>query len=186
MTNQKNGFDRDALLLMALATLALVLVVSCGFFVYRFNTSLNEDIKKVENLYVKQLVLSESKGSFDRALKDSSDQLRKAAFVIGGDVNKVANEFQENLKTLFISAGLEVASTQILPSKSEGGVDEITLEVRVEGSYENIHNVLEALNSFSPRLYVRGMTLQSAGAIKPRSAVRMNGVFKVAVYRVQE
>ena len=155
-----------------------------GYILFNFNSRIEKEIEQINVRYSRQKSLQVSGPDFSKSLAETNVELQKRLYVTSIDLNKFSNEFQEAIKSMLLGTGVEVISTIILPVKTDGGVEEVTLDIRIEGTYEKIYNALESLSSHSPRLFVRSMSLQSAGAIKPKEPVRMSGNMKISVQRI--
>ena len=177
------ALSRFAVLFVPMLAIGLFVCMP-GYLLFDFNARIEKEIEQLSARYSRQKSLQVAGPLIANSLNESNLELRKRLYIANNELNKFSNEFQESVKAMFVGAGVEVISTIILPVRNDKGVEEVTVEIRMEGTYEKIYNALESIGSHSPRLFVRSMSLQSAGAIKPKEPVRMSGNIKIGVQRI--
>jgi general secretion pathway protein M len=101
------------------------------------------------------------------------------------EVTQAGNDAQQRLRTIFIGAGLEVISSQVLPAKAEKEFDRIPLSVRLEGELLGLQSALAVLSSQTPAILVEGFSVQVVGAIRADKPQRLTSQFSMYVLRVR-
>ena len=113
----------------------------------------------------------------DKAIEDAAAMLERHAYPSKQDESQAGNAAQQQLRGLFSAAGMEVASSQILPAKSDKYFDRIAINVRVEGGQPQFQAALVALAAAKPTIWMEGFAAQHMGNTKPeapRISVQLN------------
>jgi general secretion pathway protein M len=111
--------------------------------------------------------------------------LARHAYPSSQDVAQAGSDAQQRVRDIFAKAGLEVASTQVLPAKPVEGFDRIPLVLRVEGNLTALQSALMVLPSQSPSLFVEGFNVQVIGAFRPDAPQRLSMQVNLFVLRVR-
>jgi len=82
-----------------------------------------------------------------------------------------AGEIQELEKSLIEANGGRLASMQIQPQKDEGAFRRVAVNVQVLGSISAIQNILRALETREPFLFVDNLSVRSLSAEATKDAV---------------
>lgn len=163
----------------ALAGLVVLGILALGgFFVWQKHDQVLGRLVDLEPRYARMLGLKSSKAELDRAAAEAQALLAKLAYPANQDATQVGNDAQQRLRTLFVAAGLEVVSSQILPTKTEKQIDKVPLMLRLEGQLTGLQSALVVLATQTPTVYVDGLNIQTVGFVKAetpqRLAVQMN------------
>ena len=108
---------------------------------------------------------------YDRVAATRGDYEKTIASVKARDASKfylkasapalAAADIQQVVQTLVEANGLRSESMQIAPHKDEGGRRQITLNLRLRGKLAGVQNMLYALETTQPYLFVDNLNIQS-------------------------
>jgi general secretion pathway protein M len=142
-------------------------------------------LAEIEPRYARLLGLQASAGDLDRALGERRTLLGRQAYLSSQDLAVASSDAQQRARELFTKAGLQVASTQILPPKPVEGFDRIPVVLRLEGDLAALQAALVALPAQAPTLFVEGFNVQSVGMPVPDAPYRLNIQVNLFVLRVR-
>jgi general secretion pathway protein M len=142
-------------------------------------------LARLEPRHARLLGLQSSAAGLDRALGDSRAALNRHAYLASQDIAVASSDAQQRARELFTRAGLQVASTQILPPKQVEGFDRIPVVLRLEGDLPALQAALVALPAQAPTLFVDGVNVQSVGMPMPDAPYRLNIQVNMFVLRVR-
>lgn len=104
----------------------------------------------------------------DTQLKALQIELKKnhASFVVSSDSDesRVGTDALQRVRDLAIKNGLQVVSSQVMPSRDESGLQRIGLSFRIEGDYDDLTLFLDGLSDLKPRIYSDNLQLNGMNA----------------------
>jgi len=142
-------------------------------------------LAEIEPRYARLLGLQASASELDRALGERRAALARQAYLASQDLAVASSDAQQRAREAFTKAGLQVASTQILPPKPVEGFDRIPVVLRLEGDLAALHAALLTLPTQTPALFVDGFNVQSTGMPLPDAPQRLNIQVNLFVLRVR-
>jgi len=142
-------------------------------------------LAEIEPRHARLLGLQASAGDLDRALTERRAALARQAYLASQDLAVASSDAQQRAREVFTKAGLQVASTQILPPKPVEGFDRIPLVLRLEGDLAALQAALVTLPTQTPALFVDGFNVQTTGMPIPDAPQRLNIQVNLFVLRVR-
>ena len=102
----------------------------------------------------------------DTDLRSQHEQLKRTLasnrhFIKSNTEALAAAKLQEIVQRIAGSKGMEVLSTQILPSRDDAGFTRVALKVRMRGSLNNTVKLFHALETGQPYLFLDNVTVRS-------------------------
>lgn len=181
----KRLFSRSAIALtLTLGTLLLVLV-GIVLFILQQHQMAQSQLADLEPRYARLLGLQASRTDLVRAETEASALLARYAYPSTQDVSQAGNDAQQRVRAVFSGAGLEIASSQVLPPKEDKFFDRIPLTVRMEGELVALQSALMVLSSQSPAIIVDGFTVQTIGFVKADIPQKLAVQFNMSVLRTR-
>lgn len=146
-------------------TIILLPVVWGGMYVWEKHTWVRDNLARIEPRHARLLGL-ESQGADLEGMVQRAQAMR-AQFVYPAtqDDAQTGNLAQQKVRSIFASAGLQVISSQVLPSKENKGFDRIPLSVRAEGDMLALQSALAVLSSQQPVILLDDLNIQLFGAL---------------------
>jgi general secretion pathway protein M len=142
-------------------------------------------LAEIEPRYARLLGLQGSANDLERASAERRAALGRQAYLASQDLAVASSDAQQRAREAFTKAGLQVASTQILPPKPVEGFDRIPLVLRLEGDLAALHAALVTLPAQTPALFVDGFNVQTTGMPLPDAPQRLNIQVNLFVLRVR-
>ncbi len=142
-------------------------------------------LAEVEPRYARLIGLQARAPDLDKALIDRKALLARHAYSATQDVARAGSDAQQRAREAFVSAGLVVSSTQLLPAKTMDGFDRIPVVLRLEGDYAAVQNALAGLGAQSPTLFIDGFNVQTVGMPTAEGSRRLNIQVNLFVLRVR-
>lgn len=100
----------------------------------------------------------------------------------GQDANQTGNEVQQRVRSLLTAAGMSISSSQVLPAKTESGMERIPLSVRAEGDITSLHGALAGIAEHRPAVIIDQINIQSQD-MPDRGAPRLSVQFGFLILR---
>jgi general secretion pathway protein M len=181
-----NLLKRGAVISVAL-TLGLVLLaaVAAGHYVVQRHLQAVETLEQIEPRYARLLGLRETSAQLEEVLKRSRATLSLLGYASERDAAQVGNDLQQVVRRALQTAGLSVASSQVLSPRSESGFDRISVSEQAEGALSGIQVALSALQTETPRLFLDSVVLQATGRVAEDGTPVVSCRLTVAVKRLQ-
>ena len=143
---------------LALGLLALVILLVVTLFIMPLLTKaleLNEEKNElIFRLQRYQRIINRKDEVFDNINKVKTSYQTQGYFSRQGTVALASADLQQVIKNAIASAGGQLTSTQVLPSKNEGEFTLIAVKVRMSGDIEALRSVLYRIETSVPLLIV--------------------------------
>lgn len=163
----------------------VVILLAFGAYVFVWHTTAQAKLADVEPRVARLLGLEKQKGDLDQALAQSQAIVNLHAYPDSQDPTQSGNDAQRRVRDVFVKAGLDVMSSQVLPAKQEKQFDRIPIVVRFEGELSAVQSALVALGSLpAPSVQVEGFNMQTIGPVKAEVAQKLGGQFNLYILRV--
>jgi len=181
-----NLLQRRALVSVAL-TLGVVLLLAllAGQFVLRKHLWAIETLEQIEPRYARLLGLRDTSGQLEETLKQSRTALSRLGYAADRDAAQVGNDLQQVARRALQTAGLAVASSQVLSPRSEAGFERISVSVQAEGALSGVQVALAGLQAEAPRIIFDNVVLQATGRAADDGTPIVSCRLTVAVLRLQ-
>ncbi len=181
-----NLAQRRAQIALALTGGAFLLVlVLVGRYVWDKHVWATERLSEVEPRYARLLGLREAGGPLEQGLKEARAAVSRLGYSADRDPAQVGNDMQQIARKALQTAGLTVASSQVLAPRSESGFDRISVSLQAEGPLSGVQMALAALHAETPAVLVDGIVLQSTGRTAEDGTPIVSCRLTVAALRLQ-
>jgi general secretion pathway protein M len=167
-------YSTGARRLAALAIGVLALLAGLAWTVAAQHGAARDALATIEPRHARLDGLAGRAPQVERALAERKAWLARHAYAASFDTPRAGSDAQQRARDLFTRAGLDVASTQVLPAKTVEGFERIPLVLNLEGDFAALHAALVVLASQSPTLFVEGMTVQGGPQAKPDAPQRVS------------
>ena len=173
--------------LLALPLAAALLPVAVGaWYVLNKHTWAQERLVQLEPRYARLLGLEAQHTELQAVLQRASALRVQYVYPAAQDEAQTGNQAQQKVRDIFSTAGLQIISSQVLPSKEEKGFDRIPLVVRAEGELLAVQSALAVLGSQQPAIVINELDIQMQGGLanhNPKFAPRLSAQFTLSVMR---
>ncbi len=154
---------------IAVSIVVLIAVLFVGLYFFIFNTI--QDIKDLRNEIISEKIEVEKKINREKNLSNLSIKLKK----IESQSNKIENIFlKKNNELEFIKTIENIASNNnvtqninLLPGKDEKKVNKTIINLRVEGSYEDILNYIKDLELLKQYINIINLNISAQDNKEP-------------------
>jgi general secretion pathway protein M len=177
---------RRAAFLIFICVLGLAPVIAGGWYVCRKHLWGVERLAQIEPRHARLLGLELQRADIEAAKLKASELRRQFVYPAAQDDAQTGNQAQQKVRDIFSSAGLQVLSSQVLPSKEEKGFDRIPLVVRAEGEMLAVQSALAVLGNQQPIIVIGEIDIQVQGGLanlNPKLAPRLSAQFSLSVLR---
>jgi len=179
----KPAIKKDmAALLLILSALILAPALVAGFYVYQKHQWASQRLSEFEPRYARLAGLDANREALQQAAGNASAIESWYLHPAARDSNQTGNDAQQRIRNILSSAGMVIASSQVLPAKEEKNIERIPLTVRAEGDIVALQGALVGLAEQKPALLVDGMSVQVVMVAKDQPP-RLSVVFNLLVLR---
>ena len=127
MNMQKNR--RQLALALSLLLLAAPLVFA-SFYVYEKHQAAADNLQKLEPRYARLKGLIAQESDIATLLEQTQKAGEKYVYPAAQDATQAGNAAQQRIREILTAAGLQISSSQALPSKPEKSFERIPLSVQ--------------------------------------------------------
>jgi general secretion pathway protein M len=163
----------------------LLLALLGGQYVWQKHVWATEKLAEIEPRYARLLGLRDSGGSLEQSLKEARAAVARLGYPAERDAAQVGNDLQQLVRKALQSAGLTLASSQVLAPRSEAGFDRISVSLQAEGALSGVQVALAALQAETPSIAVENLILQSTGRSAEDGSPVVSCRLTVSVLRLQ-
>lgn len=160
----KLGVRRVSVLLLIAACVLLPLVWG-GWYVMSKHSWAESKMAEVEPRYARLLGLESQSDDLTAAIKQAVAAREKFVYPVALDEAQTGNNAQQKVRDTLAAAGLQIISSQVLPSKEGKGFDRIPVVVRAEGEMLGVQSALAVLSGIQPAILIDDITIQSLSAL---------------------
>ncbi|KJA11984.1 general secretion pathway protein GspM [Acidovorax temperans] len=179
MNMQKNR--RQLALALSLLLLAAPLVFA-SFYVYEKHQAAADNLQKLEPRYARLKGLIAQESDIATLLEQTQKAGEKYVYPAAQDATQAGNAAQQRIREILTAAGLQISSSQALPSKPEKSFERIPLSVRAEGDLLALESALAVLSAQLPLILIQELDVQVIGGLQqslppgvsPRLAVQFS------------
>lgn len=142
------------LLLALVLFLAIVPLVSAGIANFSEMKEMNFRLQRYHQI-------ASRKESINNSIEQLKRQYESQNLFSNHDTVALASaDLQKFIKNAISTAGGQLTSTQVLPSRSENGLRQITVKVRMSGDMETLRSVLHEIETAKPVMIVNQMDIR--------------------------
>ena len=168
-----------------LVTLACIvaLCLTAGLYVYRKHQWVQNQLTEfVEPRYARLAGVQEGAQPLTQAHARAQEIEALYLHPAEQDSNQAGNEAQQRIRNLLGAAGMSIVSSQVLPSKDEGGLERIPIAVHAEGDIISLHGALVGVAEQRPAVLVDAVNMQAQG-VPERGVQRLSVQFSFVILR---
>ena len=181
----KSALRRGVIVALTI-TIVLLPLIWGGLYVWGKHTWVRDNLARIEPRHARLLGL-ESQGADLAGMLERAQAMRtRYVYPATQDDAQTGNLAQQKVRGILESAGLQVISSQALPSKESKGFDRIPLSVRAEGEMLAVQSALAVLSSQQPAIFLDDLNIQLVGALNQannRVAPKLAAQFNFSVLR---
>lgn len=171
-----------ALVLITLALLALPFI-AVGVYVHQKHQWAADRINALEPRYARLLGLEANRDGLAQAHARGQALIAQYVYPQEQDINQTGNDVQQRIRSILVAAGLDIASSQVLPAKEEKGFEHIPLSVRAEGEMVALQAALAGLAAEKPAILLDTVLVQGYGAPGKNGVQRLSVQLSLVVLR---
>lgn len=168
------------LILLALLSLPLMVV---GIYVYQKHHWASNRLDELEPRYARLLGLEANSDVLAKAQAQGQNLIAQYVYSQKQDTNQTGNTVQQRIRSILVAAGLDIASSQVLPAKEEKGFERIPLSVRAEGEMVALQAALTGLAAEKPAILLDTLVVQGYGAPNKNGVQRLSVQLNLSVLR---
>lgn len=169
---------RGLWLLLATGAVVVLLAVGAGFYVFQKHQWAQAQLAALEPRYARLAGLRLSEPELDQISTANRARLAQYVYPASQDASQAGNDAQQRIRAVLGAAGLDVMSSQVLPSKKDPMFDRIPLSVRIEGDLLGLQSMLVVLPSLLPVVLIDSLNVQTVGQVRgdrrQRLAIQIN------------
>ena len=171
-----------AIVLITLALLALPFMAA-GIYMYQKHQWAEKRLDELEPRYARLLGLEDSREALAQANAQGQASLAQYVYPQEQDTNQTGNDAQQRIRSILVAAGLDIASSQVLPVKEDKGFERIPLSVRAEGEMVALQTALAGLAAEKPAILIDTVLVQGYGAPTKGGVQRLSVQLSLVVLR---
>lgn len=181
-----NLLQRRALIAVVLtAAVLLAMALAAGRYVVNKHAWGQDTLALIEPRHARFLGLRDTGGRLEEALKQSRTALSRLGYPADRDAAQVGNDLQQVARRALQTAGVSVASSQVLEPRGEAGFERILVSLQAEGPLSGVQVALAALQSEAPRIAFDTLLLQSTGRTADDGTPVVSCRLTISVLRLQ-
>lgn len=163
----------------------VVLAIALVFYVFSKHQWAAQLLSDVEPRYGRMLGLQGQAAPIAQAEQQVMIVLGKYAYPSSQDATQAGNDAQQRLRDVFTKAGLEIVSSQVLPSKPEKVFDRIPLSVRAEGELSALQGAFVVMATIAPAVLIDSVALQSVGLVRADQPQRIAVQLELSALKIR-
>jgi len=169
----------------ALLITLLLLATGAGAYIMQQHIAVEKRLADLQPRYARMLGLQASGKTLDSVQTSAQHTLALYTYPLTTDKSQAGNDAQQRLREIFSKAGMQIMSSQVLPSKPGKFFDQIPLSLRLEGDINQLESALLFLAAQTPKVMVDNFLIQTLGLVKADTPQRLSIQLDVSVLRAQ-
>ena len=146
---------------ITLGSVMLVLILVLGALWQAYH-DYSGQIESLEPRIARLIGITQSHGQLLDANLQINTQLEELMYPATQDTTATGTTLQQVVRNVVQTAGMEVAGSQILPSRAEGSLEFVSLNLTLNGDLPSLEALLFGLPSVRPLVFVDSMVVQPA------------------------
>ena len=142
--------------------LLFVIVVSGSIVLMNKMAWANETLAEIEPRFARLLGIQVSSAEISRAAAEANAALSRYTYPPASGADRIGTDLQQRLRTAAETAGVSVTGSQIVSGRTDNGLEDVLVSMTFETDLKQLEDMLEAVVSQSPAVYVDGLMLQPA------------------------
>lgn len=153
-----------------------------GWLVWTKHQQAAARMADIEPRHARLAGILQREAEFTEQVAEVNQRLSELVYPSSVESQAAGTDAQQRVRQLFTSAGLNLASSQVLEPKVEGAFDRIPMAVRLDGDLVALQTALSGLDTLRPVVWIDNMSVQT-GAIPRDQAPRLNISLNLSVLR---
>lgn len=153
-----------------------------GWFVWSKHQSAAARMADIEPRHARLAGILQREAEFTEQVAEVNKRLGELVYPSTVESQAAGTDAQQRVRQLFTSAGLNLASSQMLEPKVEGAIDRIPMAVRLDGDLVALQTALSGLDTLRPVVWIDNMSVQT-GAMPRDQAPRLTISLNLSVLR---
>lgn len=177
---------RRAAIIALVSAVAMLPIAAGALYVLQKYTWGKERLAQIAPRHARLLGLETQRTELQEARKRAFELRAQYVYPATTDETQMGNMAQQKVRDLLTSAGLQVISSQVLPSKEDKGFDRVPLVLRAEGELLGLQSALSVLSSQQPVIVINELDVQVLGGLanlNPKLPPRLSAQFTLSVLR---
>lgn len=167
------------------AGIALLAFLLVGQFVVRKHLRAAAALEDIDPRYARLLGLREAGSQLEEGLRQARASLARLGYSADRDAAQVGNDLLQVSRGAMQTAGLTVASSQILPPRGEAGFERIVVSLQAEGPLSGVQVALAALQAETPAPTFDSLALQATRRVAEDGTPLVSCSISISVPRLQ-
>lgn len=163
--------------------LILGLLAAAGWYVLSWHDAAEARIEEIEPRHARLLGLKNADAPLRKAVLDAYGQLRHWSYAPDQDVVKAGNDVQQRARRAAEAGGMSIVSSQVLPPRTEGKLELVTVTLTLEGTLTALQSTIVAMEKDSPVLFVESLSMRMAERGDPKAPQQVSAVLGLAAIR---
>ncbi len=179
----KLNLGRETTAVLVLLALLVLPLMAVGIYTYQKHQWAQSRLSEVEPRYARLLGLETNRDALAQAHTQGQALIAQYVYPQEQDTNQTGNDVQQRIRSILVAAGLDIASSQVLPAKEEKGFERIPLSVRAEGEMVALQGALAGLAAEKPAILIDSVVVQGYGAPNKNGVQRLSVQLSLVVLR---
>ena len=166
----KQYFGRETAVFLLMLGVLMLPLAGAGIYFYQKHQWAENRLQELEPRHARLLGLEANRDNLAQARERAKVLLEQYVHPSDQDANQTGNAAQQRIRSILTSAGMNIASSQVLEpkdskeAKDEKSFERIPLSVRAEGEMIALQTALAGLAEQTPAILVDTMLVQGQGA----------------------
>ncbi len=168
-------------------TVAVVLAVlaAAGLYAWERQQAAESALADIEPRYARLLGLQKSDVPLKKAVLGAFEGLRRWAYPADQDSGKAGNDVQQRARRAAEVGGMNIVSSQILPPRMDGGLEQIPVSLTLEGPVQSLQATLANMTGDRPAIFVESLGLRAIDKGDPKQPQQVSANLIVLSLRMQ-
>lgn len=168
-------------------TIAIVvaILVAAGFYAWERQQAAESALADIEPRHARLLGLQGSDVPLKKAVLGAFEGLRRWAYPSDQDPGKAGNDVQQRARRAAEVGGMNIVSSQVLPPRVEGGVEQIPVSLTLEGPLQSLQATLANMTGDRPAIFIDTLGLRSIDKGDPKQPQQVSATLVVISLRMQ-
>lgn len=142
-------------------------------------------LEELEPRHARLLGLQGADAPLKKTVLDAYALLQRWIYPPEQELGKAGNDVQQRARRAAEASGMTVVSSQVLPARNEGAVDQVPVSLTLEGNVQGLQMTLSALTGEKPVLFVDSLSLRAIDRGDPKQPQLVSATLVVMSLRIQ-
>lgn len=142
-------------------------------------------LEEITPRHARLLGLQGADAPLKKTVLDAYAVLQRWIYPPEQELGKAGNDVQQRARRAAEASGMTVVSSQVLPARNEGNVDQVPVSMSLEGGVQGLQMTLAALSAEKPVLFVDSLSLRAIDRGDPKQPQLVSATLVVMSLRIQ-